>query len=85
LKAHTVRQAYQRLSIAMLLIWLIPFLGLQVLPREMLNQFLSRAPEIEVILKGIIPFMFIGLLLLVVILYSIARGRFKRDELIADL
>jgi ABC-2 type transport system permease protein len=85
LKAHTVRQAYQRLSIAMLMIWLLPFILIQVIPREMLAQFMTQAPNLEKILISSVPYVFAGLLAAVVVLYRIARGKFKRDQLIADL
>jgi ABC-2 type transport system permease protein len=85
LRANTVRQAYQRLSIGMLAIWLIPFVLFQLLPEETLARFSAAAPNLERVLIAAVPYIVAGLTILSVVLYRIARGRFKRDQLIADL
>jgi hypothetical protein len=85
LRANTVRQAYQRLSIGMLAIWLIPFVLFQLLPEETLARFSAAAPNLEKMLIAAVPYIVAGLTILSVVLYRIARGRFKRDQLIADL
>ena len=85
LRAETVRQAYQRLSFGMLFIWLIPFVLFQLLPEETLAKFTAVAPNLEKILIAAVPYVIAGLVVLSVVLYRIARGKFKRDQLIADL
>ncbi len=85
LKAQTVRQAYQRLSISMLGIWLLPFILVQVLPKDTLAQFTAQAPDLEKMLIASIPYAFAVQLAAVLVLYRIARSKFKRNQLIADL
>ena len=85
LKADTVRQAYQRLSLSMLVIWLVPFVLGQLLPKEILNNLIAQAPNMEQILIASVPYLLAGLLVLALVLYRIARGKFQRTTLIADL
>ena len=85
LKANTVRQAYQRLSISMLVIWLVPFVLGQLLPKDILNNLVAQAPSIERILIASVPYVLAGLFVLAVVLYSVARAKFQRNKLIADL
>ncbi|MBI9051533.1 MAG: ABC transporter permease subunit [Anaerolineaceae bacterium] len=85
LKAHTVRQAYQRLSFSMLAIWLLPFVLTQILPEETIAKYAAQAPNLEQMLITAVPFVVFALLLISMVLYAVARGKFKRDQLIADL
>jgi ABC-2 type transport system permease protein len=85
LKANTVRQAYQRLSIAMLGIWLAPFILGQVIPKETLSSLLVQTPNLEKALISSVPYVMIIIAVVAVVLYRVARGKFQRNKLIADL
>jgi ABC-2 type transport system permease protein len=80
--AETVKQASQRLSIGFLVIWMIPFVGLQVLPdpwKTILFHSLSRLGNWQAVLG------FMGLLVIAnVILFAIVISRFQRSKLMLD-
>jgi ABC-2 type transport system permease protein len=82
LHANTVRQAYQRMSLGFLLIWLPIMLGPQLLPAEWkvpLSLWLENVNEIQFAsLVGII------LLLVDLVIIALARARFQRARLILD-
>jgi Ca2+/H+ antiporter len=82
LSAPTARQAYQRLGIAVMAIWLIPTIGIQFLP-EQLKQSLSASLG-NVNLQQV----FIGIVIVLVVADAIlllsARARFKRSKLILE-
>jgi len=82
LHAGTVRQAYQRMSLGFLLVWLPIMLGPQFLPAEwkiQLSLWLENVNGIQ--LAGLV-----GIILLMVDLFVIvlARARFQRARLILD-
>jgi ABC-2 type transport system permease protein len=82
LRAETVRQAYQRMSIGFLAIWLIPIIGMQIMPtgwKDVLNTIL-----IGVNWDSLVIGVMIGLAVLDCILLMIAFNRFKRIRLILD-
>ncbi|MBN1231546.1 MAG: ABC transporter permease [Anaerolineales bacterium] len=85
LRAPTARQAYQKMSIAMLLIWVAPFLVLQFLPEDILNNLENQLEAFDL---GILPYVFFGitsiLILAITILFLIIKGKFKRNILILD-
>jgi ABC-2 type transport system permease protein len=85
LRADTVRQAYQRLSFGMLFIWMIPFILLQILPDEFVAKITAAAPNLDTILIAAVPYVVAGLVIISIVLYQVSRGKFKRDQLIADL
>lgn len=83
LKADGVRQAYQRMSLGMMLLLFLPiFLGPQVLPA-------SVQAQIAATLRTINPIQFaigvaVVLLIADALLISITRARFQRSRLISD-
>ncbi len=82
LRAATVRQAQQTLSIAILAIFFAMLLGLQALPDSWSTSLISGLSGIS--LFGIIGIACIILLLLDLILLAAAAARFKRARLILD-
>jgi hypothetical protein len=82
LRAETVKQAYQGLSIGFLILWFTPILVLQVAPPEwktMLFQTLSRID------LGLAALIFAGILFAAdVILMAIVIQRFHRTKLLLD-
>lgn len=82
LRAATVRQAAQTLSLSFMLLFFIPVFGLQALPGETqarILQFLSGLDPTTTVL-GLVAF----LVLLNVILLAAAMARFQRARLILD-
>ncbi len=82
LRAETARQAYQRLSIWMIVLWLLPTLGLQFLPQDIQARLLGWLEGVNitaVILAviGVLAIASAGLL-------AAAAGRFQRARLILD-
>jgi ABC-2 type transport system permease protein len=82
LRAETARQAYQRMSVVMIVLWLLPTLGLQFLPdsaKSSLNSGLQGINITAILLAGI------GVLVVSnIILILIAMARFQRARLILD-
>jgi ABC-2 type transport system permease protein len=84
LRAATVRQATQTLSFVMLVVFFLPIVLLELLPRWLLRDlgmFLSPllVHQETVILSGVILLILIDIALLLV-----ARARFRRNRLIVD-
>ncbi len=82
LNAQTARQAYQKLSAVMIVLWLIPMLGLQFLPdtfKQPVMQFLMRSDLNSVLGAAVALLLVINSALLI-----LAQSRFKRARLILD-
>jgi len=82
LRAETARQAYQRLSAVMLVLWILPTIGLQFLPQEWMVRLFSSLEEgnIHFVLLtaiGVLIAANMGLILA-------AMKRFQRARLILD-
>lgn len=79
LKAETARQAYQRISIVLLILWVLPNILLFVVPEALRNQIGQQLGGLDYwsILYGVI-----GILAVVdALLVWICLGRFKRSRL----
>ena len=82
LRASTVRQAQQTMSIAIMLLLLVPVLGMRALAEESktwLASTLVNAGLVRVLLTVMLSVAVLDALLLVV-----AMGRFKRSRLVLD-
>jgi len=82
LRAETARQAYQRLSVVMIVLWLLPTLGLQFLPESIkasLNSGLQGI-NLDAVVLGVIAVMLVAN----VILILAAMAKFQRARLILD-
>lgn len=82
LKAPTARQAYQKLSIVMLALYIGPVMILQFLPKELTDQWFISLNSMTVNWNVIIPIGLLLFLALDVILFLIAKARFQRHKLI---
>lgn len=83
LKADSVRQAYQRMSLGLMLLVFLPiFLGPQVLPASVQAQIAAALQTVNPNQIAIV----VGLVLLIIdaVLVVITRARFQRSRLIAD-
>jgi ABC-2 type transport system permease protein len=82
LRAATARQAYQRLSIALMAVWLLPMLGLQFLPSAWtagLTSFMMTADFV-----GILSLVCLVLLVVDAGLVAAGLARFKRTRLLIE-
>jgi len=82
LNAPTARAAYQRLSIVIMVIWLLPTIGLQLLPAQTRTALFGGLRNINlgaVLLGGLI-----ALVLADVVLVLVAMARFQRARLILE-
>jgi ABC-2 type transport system permease protein len=81
LRASTARAAQQRLGLAVMVLFVVPFLGVQALPRELIASTFGWAAENPaasvLILSGV-------LLAIDVLLVAAAAARFKRSALVID-
>ena len=82
LKAATVRQAHQSLTLFLIALWLLPIVGMQLLPTDLIK-------NIKYLLKMIDPVMitaiFIaGLIVLDAVLLAASMTRFKRARMNLD-
>jgi ABC-2 type transport system permease protein len=82
LKAPTARQAYQRLSIAMLVLYIGPMMIFSFLPEEFTAQLINRFNGVALNWNILVPAALALLLLLDVTLFLIVRGMFQRTKLI---
>jgi ABC-2 type transport system permease protein len=82
LRAPTARQAYQRMSIVLVVFWFIPMLAAQFLPEETLARFVSFFAAIDI--TRLILGVGIFLLLADAVLLYVVRARFQRSKLILD-
>ena len=82
LKASTTKQAQQALSFAIMLIWLVPFFGINFLPAtwksELFNWIKGIDLSIAIVLLALI------FLVLDVLFFGLAFLRFQRTKLILD-
>ena len=79
LKAETARQAYQRISIVMLIIWVLPNIAITFLPQTLRDQVVSLLGNVQIwsIIYGLV-----GILLAAdIILVLVCLVRFKRTSL----
>lgn len=82
LRAETARQAYQRLGVVMILVFLLPSIGLQFVPQEFLTRLISGLPGVNI---QVVLLVVIAVLLLANIgLIMAALARFQRARLILD-
>ena len=82
LHAPNARQAYQRLSMSFLALWLIPTIGIQFAPESLsakVFEFFSTASLLNIFLISTVV-----LLVLDGVLVSLCRARFRRNKLILD-
>lgn len=81
LRSSTARAAQQRLSLAVMVVFVVPFIGIQALPRELIAStfgWTAENPAASVfILSGV-------LLAIGVLLVAAAAARFKRSALVID-
>ncbi len=82
LRAETARQAYQRLSVVMLVLWLLPTIGLQFLPEKLGARLFSRLQYVN--FQNLLIIIIVVLLAANVALILAAMARFQRAKLILD-
>ena len=82
LRAPTARQAYQRMSIVLIVFWFIPMLAAQVMPEEMQARFITFFAGIDV--AQLVFGAGIFLLVADIVLIFIVRASFQRSKLILD-
>lgn len=82
LRAATLKQAQQRLAIAFMLLFLLPFFGLRALPAEVKARLLGWATGMTAIEAATAAGAV--LLALDLTLLAAARARFRRTRLLAD-
>lgn len=81
--AKTVRQAYQRMSIPLVVVVVLPGLGLSMLPPDILSLFYS-AEFAQNSLGGVLLMVALVLLVLDLGVTAVALQRFQRSRLITD-
>lgn len=81
LRAGSVRQAQQMMSVGMLVLFL-PFMLIQFIPQEWLISMARMAENVEPVQAAV--WIAIGLLILETVLITIARRLFQRSKLILD-
>ena len=82
LRAATVRQAAQTLSISMMVVFVIPFFALQLMPKEMMRQVALTLQAAD--LSAILPAVMVVLVVADAALLVVAMARFRRARLILD-
>jgi ABC-2 type transport system permease protein len=82
LRADSVRQAYQRMSLGFLVLWLPLIVGPQVLPEAWLAQIGRWLARVNLAQAG--GMVALALLALDILLIGLAMARFKRSRLILD-
>ena len=82
LRASTVRQAQQTLSLAIMLLLFVPVFGFQAMPGEWKTRVIERSAGLNVTL--VIVVASIALAVVNVGLLAAAMGRFRRAQLILD-
>ncbi len=82
LNADTARAAYQRLSIAIMAVWLLPTLGLQLIPAQVRANLFSGLQGINV--TSLVIGALAALMLADIALILISMARFKRAKLILE-
>lgn len=81
LRSPTTRQAQQRLSLAVMAIFFVPFFGVQALPADRVSSYLGYAAENQ---GASLLVAAAVLLVLDVVLVSASAARFRRSRLIVD-
>ena len=82
LRASSVRQAAQTMSIAIMLLLFVPIFGFQALPRATQAGLITSAQQVNATAALLVAG---GALLLVdIVVYGVARLRFRRDRLALD-
>jgi ABC-2 type transport system permease protein len=82
LRAATVRQAAQSLSMGILLLVWIPILGVQFLPDSVKVSVMNVLTRLDD--RLVVPALLIGLAVLDAVVLALAFSRFQRDRLILD-
>lgn len=82
LRASSVRQAYQRMSLGFIVLWLPLILGPQILPKEWLAVFSQWLTQVNATQAAFIAGAV--LLILAVVMIGLAITQFKRSRLILD-
>ena len=82
LNAENARQAYQKLSIVMIVVWVLPALLVQFLPRTMLQRAAQALDGLN--LTALLAGGGVLLLAVTAVVLAIAMARFKRSRLILD-
>jgi len=82
LRAATVRQAAQSLSLGIVLLVWVPILAVQFLPRTLTESVLSKLMSLDVAI--VFPLLLLALAVVDVIVLAAALARFQRDRLILD-
>lgn len=82
LRAPTARQAYQRLSIVMLVIYIGPVMILNFLPQELVTGWLTQLEGVTVNWNVIVPAALAVFLLVDVVLFLVVKAMFQRTKLI---
>lgn len=84
LNAPTVRLAYQRLSLGIMALWLLPIVGLQFLPQAQKVALAARLDEMVPSLGALLPVLVLLLVLADVVLLLVTLARFRRARLILE-
>jgi ABC-2 type transport system permease protein len=84
LKAETVRQAAQKLSLSVTALWFIPFILLQTFPDQTKRVIENLAPLLEQNGTLLLVLVFVILLAVDVLMLLLAKKRFKRTRLILE-
>ncbi|NMC55319.1 MAG: ABC transporter permease subunit [Chloroflexi bacterium] len=84
LRSATVRSAYQKLSLAIMAVWVVPMLVLQFLPKETIAGWMDSLAGMQINLGLVL--LGVGAVLAVIdaVLLAVARARFQRSRLILD-
>ncbi len=82
LRAATVRQAAQSLSLGIVLLVWVPILAVQFLPRTLTDSVLSKLMSLDVAV--VFPLLLLALAVVDIIVLAAALARFQRDRLILD-
>lgn len=82
LKAPSARQAYQKLSIVMLVLYIGPVMIMNFLPKELLAEWITQLEGVTLNWNLIVPAAMALLLLLDVALFLVVKARFQRKKLI---
>lgn len=84
LHASSAREAYSKLSLAMFVLYIVPFLGLQFLPESAIISIVQWSERLTINWNVAIPVIFGVLVVLDVVLLMITNWRFQRNKLILD-
>lgn len=82
LRSSTVRQAYQKMSVAFMVIWFVPLMALQFLPASITAPLIESMANID--MGQVVTIAMLVLLVVDVLLIFLATRQFRRDRLILD-